>query len=49
LRLADALRLTADWYRGHAEGADLRALTFEQIDHYQALMVPTGPISAPKS
>lgn len=40
LRLQDALRLTADWYRSHADGADMRALTLAQIAAYQALMAP---------
>ena len=42
LRLQDALRLTADWYRDHAAGADMRALTFDQIAGYQARMMPPG-------
>ncbi|NHF73031.1 CDP-glucose 4,6-dehydratase [Paracoccus xiamenensis] len=42
-----ALRLTAEWYRAHAAGADMRALSFDQIDQYQALMVPLGQASVP--
>lgn len=40
LTIADALRLTADWYRAHAAGADLRALTLAQISEYEARMAP---------
>ena len=42
LRIQDALRLTADWYRGHQAGADMRAMTFDQIAFYQTLMMPPG-------
>ena len=42
LQIQDALRLTADWYRGHQAGADMRAKTFDQIAYYQALMMPPG-------
>ena len=41
-QIQDALRLTADWYRGHQAGADMRAKTFDQIAYYQALMMPPG-------
>lgn len=34
--LAAALRLTVDWYRAWASGADLRAVTVGQIDDYLA-------------
>lgn len=37
LPLEHALRWTADWYRGHAQGADARALTLEQISGYSAI------------
>ena len=42
LQIQDALRLTADWYRGHQAGADMRAKTLNQIAYYQALMMPPG-------
>ncbi len=42
LRLRDALRLTAEWYRGHAAGANMRAMTLDQIAEYQASMAPPG-------
>lgn len=37
LNLDEALELTADWYRAYLDGADLRALTEHQLDHYLAL------------
>lgn len=40
LDIDDALRLSAQWYRAHAMGADMRALTLSQISEYQALMAP---------
>jgi CDP-glucose 4,6-dehydratase len=37
LELTEAVRLTAEWYRHAAAGAtDLRELTCQQIDHYEA-------------
>lgn len=35
LHLADALRLTTDWAKEHIAGADMRAVTQQQIRHYQ--------------
>ena len=35
LRLADALRLTTEWSKQHLAGADMRAVTQQQIRHYQ--------------
>lgn len=40
LSLQDALRMTAIWYRDHAAGADMRAVTLAQINEYEALMAP---------
>jgi CDP-glucose 4,6-dehydratase len=40
LSIDDALRLSADWYRAHAAGADMRALTLAQISEYEARMAP---------
>ena len=37
LRLADALDWLTEWYRAHAAGADVQALTLEQIARYRAL------------
>ncbi len=37
LGLDEALAWTADWYRGHSEGASARDLTLAQIDAYQRL------------
>ena len=37
LRLADALDWLMEWYRAHAAGADMQALTLEQIARYRAL------------
>ena len=36
LHLTQALELTVDWARGHRRAADMRALTLEQINDYQA-------------
>jgi CDP-glucose 4,6-dehydratase len=36
LDVAEAVRRTASWYRRHADGADERTLTLEQIDEYAA-------------
>ncbi len=42
LSLADALRLTADWYRAQLGGrTDMHALTLSQISDYEALMLPS--------
>ncbi|MFD1795027.1 CDP-glucose 4,6-dehydratase [Paracoccus aurantiacus] len=41
LGLRDALRMTAEWYRAHAEAADLNALTLTQIKEFEALMTPS--------
>ncbi|MFV0293373.1 MAG: CDP-glucose 4,6-dehydratase [Paracoccus sp. (in: a-proteobacteria)] len=40
LSLHDALALTADWYRAHANGADMRRETRRQIAVYAGRMVP---------
>lgn len=40
LTIDDALRLSADWYRTHAAGGDMRALTLSQIAEYEARMAP---------
>ena len=40
LSIDDALRLSADWYRANAAGADMRALTLAQISEYEARMAP---------
>lgn len=46
LTLTEALSLTAEWYRGHLEGADMALLTQRQIAAYEALLAPeTNPIS----
>ena len=47
LRLPQAVRLTVDWYRAHAAGADMAAFTLDQIDHYVggSLMSEAAPIS----
>jgi len=37
LRLTDALQLTTEWSRQHLAGADVRALTMQQINAYQTL------------
>ena len=37
LNLDTALELTADWYRAYLDGADLRALTEHQLEHYLGL------------
>ncbi len=39
LRLADALDWLTEWYRAHAAGADVQALTLEQIGRYRVLPV----------
>lgn len=36
LALDEALALTADWYRAHADGRDMHAVTLAQIAAYQA-------------
>lgn len=36
LGLDDAVALTADWYGAHADGADMRRITLEQISGYEA-------------
>jgi CDP-glucose 4,6-dehydratase len=39
---------TARWYRAHARGADMRALTYDQIDAYLGQRVRlTSPFTAP--
>jgi CDP-glucose 4,6-dehydratase len=54
LRLEEALALTLEWYRGYANGLDLRALTEEQIETFSNLMsndangstgAGTGPVA----
>ena len=37
LRLPDALQRIVDWSRRHRDGADMRAVTLDQIAHYQQL------------
>ena len=37
LRLNDALKLTIDWFKKRQAGANMRQLTLEQINEYQAL------------
>lgn len=37
LDVDDATRWTAEWYRAQLDGGDLRALTLEQIERYEAL------------
>lgn len=44
MRLEQALGLIVDWARGKQTGADLRALTLEQIRVYQALALTSNPI-----
>jgi CDP-glucose 4,6-dehydratase len=41
LRLSDALRLIIEWAQLHRSGADMRACTLAQIQHYQQLHHPT--------
>lgn len=38
LGLDQALRFTVDWYKVHAQGGDLRAITHRQIDDYTKLI-----------
>lgn len=40
LRLPDALRLIVKWTQQHRAGADMRAYTLAQIQHYQQLQQP---------
>lgn len=45
LGLADALALTADWYRAHAEGADMAQVTLAQIAAYAARLDAVSVVS----
>lgn len=48
LDLGQALGLTADWYRAHAEGADMVRLSLTQIAQYEAMLdQDTQPVSTP--
>lgn len=38
LSLQTALRMTAEWYRAHAGGGDMRRVTTDQITEYERLM-----------
>ena len=45
LTITDALRLSAEWYRAHAAGGDMQALTLSQITQYEGLMRPETAIA----
>jgi CDP-glucose 4,6-dehydratase len=40
LVLEDALRLVAEWHKGHETGKDMREVTLEQISRYQSRFAP---------
>ncbi|WP_051881411.1 CDP-glucose 4,6-dehydratase [Parvularcula oceani] len=42
-----AIGRTVSWYRGFAEGADMRALSLEQIETYEDLACASAPAAAP--
>jgi CDP-glucose 4,6-dehydratase len=42
LRLAEALEWVVEWHRAHAAGGDVRAVTEEQLDRYEALAAVGG-------
>ena len=44
LPFGEAVEWTADWYRAFAEGADIAAVTREQIDRYLGLCVKLVPL-----
>lgn len=46
IRFDDTVRLTVDWYRREAEGADARALTLEQIAFYREGLRKQLPVLA---
>lgn len=47
LPLASALQWIVEWYRGFQRGEDLRALTLEQIERYEALVLPQAAPTVP--
>jgi CDP-glucose 4,6-dehydratase len=46
LDIGETLGWTADWYRAHREGEDMRGFSFRQIAAYQALMTKSNLFAA---
>jgi CDP-glucose 4,6-dehydratase len=44
LSLREALSLTVEWFKAHQTGANMRAVTEQQIKHYTSKQVQTAPV-----